>query len=690
MAPSAPDPAIPQPLARPQGATDIDGAGKPEGVHAGALRVALVGVHGFGMHHLRNLKRLQEKGLVSLVAVADPNPPAEGALPAETAIFANLDDLLERTPSLDVVIVATPIQTHAALALAALTAADLYLEKPPVASLADFQRLQTAAESAGRSVQIGFQSLGSHALEAIRDLVALGEIGDLLGITATGRWVRDRAYYKRSRWAGKRSIDGVDVVDGVATNPLAHAIATALRIADARRFDDLVSVETDLYRANDIESDDTSVIRLRTVTGIPITCALTLCAAESAEPYITVQGSEGSAVFHYTEDRLSVLTSHGERREIFGRDDLTENLLEHLTEGGPLISPLADSGAFMRVLEAIRTAEAPTRIGDEFIVWEGEGEAAHAVVAGIEDALDRATAAHATFSELALPWARPLPGEPAAALSLEGQEQYDGALASLRTGTTLAERLSPRPYLHPVRSLAGVEMSDHLPSDHPWHLGVGIALQDVNGTNFWGGKTYTRSARRYEERDDHGIILQTGCTVAPGLLEQELSWRARDGAEVLRERRSTKATYVDHSTWRFDLETELTAVVPASLGGPGSNGAAGSGYGGFFWRLPPCTDVNVFTSERSGEPLVHGSVAPWLAWTADFTEGPASLVFAAPPQSRDPWFVRVADYPGIGSALVWERRVDLAAGEAVTRTFTVWVRDGRLNAAEGAAISAQL
>lgn len=691
MAPSAPDPSIPKPLTQTQGASDVQASRGMDEVPAGALRVALVGVHGFGTHHLRNLKRLQDKGLVSLVAVADPNPPAEGALPVETALFGNLDDLLERTPALDVVIVATPIQTHAALALAALTAAHLYLEKPPVASLADFQRLQRAAESAGRSVQIGFQSLGSHALEAIRDLVALGEIGDLLGITATGRWVRDRAYYKRSRWAGRRSIDGIDVVDGVATNPLAHAIATALRIADARRFDDLVSVETDLYRANDIESDDTSVIRLRTVTGIPITCALTLCAEESVEPYITIQGSEGSAVFHYTEDRLSVLTSHGERREIFDRDDLTENLLEHLTEGGPLISPLADSGAFMRVLEAIRTAEPPTRIGDEFIVWQGEGEAAHAVVMGIEDALDRATAAHATFSELALPWAVPLPGEPAAALTLEGQEQNDGGvLASLRTGSTLAGRLSPRPYLHPVRTLAGVVVSDHLPSDHPWHLGVGIALQDVNGTNFWGGKTYTRNARRYEERDDHGTILQTGCTAAPGLLEQELSWRAPDGAELLRERRSTKATQVDHRTWRYDLETELTAVVPASLGGPGSNGAAGSGYGGFFWRLPPCNDVAVFTADQSGESLVHGSVSPWLAWTGDFAEGPASLVFAAPPQSQDPWFVRAADYPGVGSALAWERPVELAASEALTRTFTVCVSDGRLNAAEAAALRAQL
>ncbi|MET3720702.1 isopentenyl diphosphate isomerase/L-lactate dehydrogenase-like FMN-dependent dehydrogenase [Arthrobacter sp. UYEF21] len=62
-------------------------------------------------------------------------------------------------------------------------------------------------------------------------------------------------------------MDGIDVVDGVATNPLAHAAATALRIAGARTTADIASVETDLYRANEIESDDTSVLRIRTTAG---------------------------------------------------------------------------------------------------------------------------------------------------------------------------------------------------------------------------------------------------------------------------------------------------------------------------------------------------------------------------------------------------------------------------------------
>ncbi|WP_458781076.1 Gfo/Idh/MocA family protein [Arthrobacter sp. D3-16] len=387
-------------------------AGGPGAEQSGgsASRVALVGVHGFGTHHLRNLERLQAAGVVDLVAVADPNPPAPGSVPATTQVFPGLAELLAGTGGPDLIIVATPIQTHAPLGLAALaTAADLYLEKPPVASLSDFTKLCEAAAANGRSVQIGFQSLGSHALQAIGKLLADGTIGTLQGISATGRWVRDRAYYKRSRWAGKRTIDGVDVVDGVATNPLAHAVATALRIAGARTTADIASIETELYRANDIESDDTSVIRIRTSSGLPITCALTLCATESVEPYVTLQGSKGTAVFHYTEDRLAVETAEGSSEEVFGRDDLTENLLAHRNSGAPLISPLLDSGAFMLVLEAIRTAPLPARIDEAYLRWEGEGDAAHAVLIGIEDALARAAGRHTTFSELGLPWAGTAP-----------------------------------------------------------------------------------------------------------------------------------------------------------------------------------------------------------------------------------------------------------------------------------------
>ncbi|BCW46798.1 DUF6807 family protein [Arthrobacter sp. StoSoilB5] len=666
----------------------------PRTTQAGTVpaRIALAGVHGFGTHHLRNLERLTGQGLVDIVAVADPNPPAPGALPPAAAIYTDLDSLLAGHHRPDVIIVATPIQTHAPLALAVLaSSADLYLEKPPVASMKDFLRLQEAATAAGRSVQIGFQSLGSHAIPALETLINeepsgdLPSIGTLKGITATGRWVRDRAYYKRSRWAGKRSLDGVDVVDGVATNPLAHAIATALRLAGARTANDLASVDTDLYRANDIEADDTSVIRMRTVSGLPITCALTLCAAESVEPYVTLHGTEGTADFHYTEDRVTVRNGAGETSHTFGRDDLTENLLDHLSAGTPLLSPLDHSGAFMRVLEAIRTAEAPALIPSSSVKWVGEGEQAHPVIPGIEEILERATRAHATFSELGLPWARPIttgadalfsPG----AITTSGANASSGAI--LRSGMGLEPELSPRPYLHPVATPSGTVVTDHLPADHVWHLGAGFALQDVNGSNFWGGRSYRRTAGKYVDLKDHGRIEAADVTRGQDQTTLDLDWLAFDGGLVLEERRWYRRTVLDPRTWRLDIRTELTAVVDVSLGSPGSHGAAGSGYGGFFWRLPVGASPRVFSPTAEGEPAVHGSVAPWLAWTAEFDGGPATLVFAAPPESPDPWFVRCAEYPAIGSALAWDAAVELAAGSSLTRTNRVWISDGTLGMEE--------
>ncbi|MFW0773124.1 DUF6807 family protein [Paenarthrobacter nitroguajacolicus] len=653
-------------------------------------RIALVGVHGFGTHHLRNLERLRNQGKVDLVAVADPNPPAPGDLPETTAVHTNLDELLAANHHPDVVIVATPIQTHAPLALSVLASeANLYLEKPPVASMSDFLCLRKAADEAGRSVQIGFQSLGSHALPALEKLASgeaaeeLPSIGKLKGISATGRWVRDRAYYKRSRWAGKRSLDGVDVVDGVATNPLAHAIATALRIVGARTSEDLTSVETDLYRANDIEADDTSVIRMRTINGLPITCALTLCAAESVEPYVTLHGTEGTAVFHYTEDRVTVRTGAGETSHTFGRYDLTENLLHHLSVGTPLLSPLDHSGAFMRALEAIRTAEAPALIPAECVEWVGTGEQAHAVIPNIEDILERATRAHATFSELGIPWGRPMAeGTEPLFSPTAGGPTTGSPTTVLRTGGHLEPDLSPRPYLHPVSTPAGVVVTDHLPSDHVWHLGAGFALQDVSGSNFWGGRSYRRTAGTYVDLTDHGRIETANISRDKDHTTLELNWLAADGSLVLTERRSLSRTLLDERTWRLEIQTRLTAVVDVSLGSPGSHGAAGSGYGGFFWRLPVNRSPRVFSSTAEGEPSVHGSVAPWLAWTGEFDGGPATLVFGAPSESADPWFVRCSEYPAVGSALAWDTSVELAAGDSLSRTNTVWISDDILDATE--------
>ncbi|HSK97150.1 MAG TPA: Gfo/Idh/MocA family oxidoreductase [Euzebyales bacterium] len=373
----------------------------------GATAVAVVGVLGHGQSHLRRLHAAAAEG-VRLVGVCDTRPLPEhmrraiGAAPVHTS----LHDLLTDTRP-DVTIICTPIHTHVDLALEALRAgSDVLLEKPPAATLADHERLVAGVADSGRLCQIGFQSLGSHAVPAIAEHLSAGTIGGLRGIGVAGTWVRDTSYYARSRWAGRRTLDGVPVVDGAATNPLAHALATALRIDGSDRAGQVAIVETELYHAHNIEADDTASARVTTARGTTITLALTLCAAATADPYLVIHGSRGRMTFFYTRDELHIATAAGTTVEQHGRSDLLGDLIAH--RGGhptDLLVPPQRTGGFMQFMEAVRTAPEPVAVPPEHVQVHGSGAAERRIIIGIDEAV-RASAEHLRrFGELGVPWA---------------------------------------------------------------------------------------------------------------------------------------------------------------------------------------------------------------------------------------------------------------------------------------------
>ncbi|GGY36902.1 PmoA family protein [Streptomyces djakartensis] len=254
------------------------------------------------------------------------------------------------------------------------------------------------------------------------------------------------------------------------------------------------------------------------------------------------------------------------------------------------------------------------------------------------------------------------------------------------TRPELPARLSPRPYLHPVTTLAGTPVTETSPADHTHHLGVGVAVPDVGGFNFWGGRTYVRD-QGPTELDNHGSQRHVTFQLRdPDGFVEELRWAAPAG-ELLRERRTVAATELTDRAWALDLTFSLTNVTkaPLSIGSPATNGRPGAAYGGFFWRArkeeePPV----VFTPGAEGETEAHGSRADWLAlagstWT---------LVFAGATEQtrRDPWFVRTEEYPGVGSCLAYDERLPVPPGETVVRRVVTVVADGRLDRDAAAAL----
>ncbi|MBM7052595.1 Gfo/Idh/MocA family protein [Streptomyces durocortorensis] len=388
----------------------------PAGPGAEPLPVVLAGARGHGRWHLANLCRLQHLGRVRLAGICELEPLTT----EELAPFALLGDerpqqsadfgaLLDSTGARAAVI-CTPIPTHTDLALtAASRGVHLLLEKPPAASWGAYARMADGVRRAGIACQVGFQSFGSHGVPAIQELVRAGVIGTLTGIGAAGAWVRDDAYFRRAPWSGRRRIGSTDVVDGVLTNPLAHAVATALELADRGTAESVLSVETELFRAHDIEADDTSCVRVTTTGGLPVTVAATLCAAQAGEPYVIVHGDRGRITFWYKQDRVLIQRAgHGPEESVHGRTDLLENLVDHLEHGTPLLVPPERTGAFMRVVEAVRTAPEPVALPAD--AWEvrhdAPGGGVRRTVHGIDGLVAAGAESLALFSELGVAWAR--------------------------------------------------------------------------------------------------------------------------------------------------------------------------------------------------------------------------------------------------------------------------------------------
>ena len=484
------------------------------------------------------------------MAVADPRPPDADVVGPDVGVFDNLGALLTAT-AVDIVVVCTPIHTHRQLAEAAMRAgADVLLEKPPVPTMAEFERLLALCDETGRRCQIGFQSLGSHAVSALAGAVAAGELGAVSLISTRCAWIRSADYFGRSRWAGHRELDGIPVMDGVLSNPFAHAVATALLLDGSTRVEDVCTVETDLFHANPIGSDDTSTVRVTTRRGTTLLFAATLCSPVVDDPAVIVGGTSATATLWYTKDEIGLVDPAGRTLTSAltgsaGRDNLLANLIEHRADPTvPLIADVRETGAFTAVLEALRLAPAPAAIPQDCFEWRQDERGRHAVVTDVRDWIRFAAERGQTFTELSAPWTRGISNVDGAAdggdtRGRPGLELRigDTVVAGYDSGSDTSPTSSPHPFLHPVRTLGGFAVTDAHPADHDWHVGIGMAVPDVNGFNLWGGRTFVRNAG-YQWLDDHGRIEHIRWNERrPGHAVEELRWVDGRGADLLRERR---------------------------------------------------------------------------------------------------------------------------------------------------------
>ena len=143
------------------------------------LAVGIVGCGYWGPNLARNFSHHPDAEVGALCDLDPDRLEHVRRLHPGVRVFTDFKRFLS-TATLDVVVIATPVKTHHALAKAALLAGKhVLIEKPMAASAAECEDLIAIARSEGLILMVGHTYLYSEPVRKIADIVRSGGIGEL-------------------------------------------------------------------------------------------------------------------------------------------------------------------------------------------------------------------------------------------------------------------------------------------------------------------------------------------------------------------------------------------------------------------------------------------------------------------------------------------------------------------------------
>lgn len=251
------------------------------------------------------------------------------------------------------------------------------------------------------------------------------------------------------------------------------------------------------------------------------------------------------------------------------------------------------------------------------------------------------------------------------------------------------EAESPRPYFHPLRTLAGDTVTIFRAHDHLWHHGLSMTTAYVSGQNFWGGPTYIQD-EGYRHLPNNGRQEHVEWEeMASERMVERLRWVTQAGEVWFEERRQIRLAGIDagQGWWALELEFTLDNVSGRELafGSPTTQGRPDAGYGGLFWRGPrEFLNGDILAAGDLEGPDVMGKRSPWLAFTGrhDGTVNTSTVALLdGPSNPRHPtqWFVRNQPYGCASAAFSFDSEYRLGAGEQLALRHGVVIANGALS-----------
>lgn len=252
-------------------------------------RVGFAGVGWIGRNRMAAMARL---GTIDLAVIADPDGASSeeaGLIAPDAERITTIEDLLET--DLDAVVIATPSALHASQSIRALEAGMAVFCQKPLGRTADETRaVVDAARSANRLLGVDLSYRHTAAMQAIRDLVQGGEIGDVFAVDL----VFHNAYGPGRDWFYDRRLSGGGCLIDLGIHLIDQALWTL-------GFPTVTSVTGRLLRGgvplpaagHDVEDYAAARLDLENGTCVNLTCSWNLPAGCDAVIGATFYGTQG-------------------------------------------------------------------------------------------------------------------------------------------------------------------------------------------------------------------------------------------------------------------------------------------------------------------------------------------------------------------------------------------------------------
>jgi len=384
------------------------------------IKLAMVGAGGYAYELIKRIQDLPDK--IELVAVtSNPTRNSSGrsfCLSKGIPIYDDVDKMIDNVKGrADIIFIPSPIHTHFNLTRKCMHAGfDVFLEKPPVATIQDLDELTKYVSKRGRKVPVAFQYLYSSIMQQLKKRIVEGRYGGVKRIRGMAGWPRFDTYYNRTEWAGKLRIDGQWVLDGTINNPLAHMLSDELYLASMKpgAMAEPVSVQAELYHGHDIESEDTSSLRIMTDKGVEILFNASLCSNAKMDPSVIIE-TEKATIEYIGFSKAKITHENGSIDTIDDESDKRINMLakmsEHYENGLSYPVSLETCRPFTLVVNgAFESCGYPHPIDKKYLSNHEQsdlmGDKVKTVIKGIDHVLNAAHENGKLFSEVGAAWAK--------------------------------------------------------------------------------------------------------------------------------------------------------------------------------------------------------------------------------------------------------------------------------------------